>query len=105
MARLFSVVLACLLDETRERQVTRRDAASWCSANALPYFETHAKDASGWTRMLAHLASACLGLGTAPELGASGFAGQPGASVVNEAWLAQMRRGRSRQGARDGGGT
>ncbi len=46
--------------QRREREVTRRDASSWCAANALPYFETHAKDSSGWRHMLAHLAHACL---------------------------------------------
>ena len=55
------VVLAQVLDESLERQVTRRDASSWCLHHQLPYFETHAKDNAGWKRMLTHLARVCLG--------------------------------------------
>jgi len=56
------VVLAQVLDERIERQVTRRDASSWCLHHQLPYFETHEKDNAGWRRMLTHLARVCLGL-------------------------------------------
>jgi len=58
------VVLAHVLDERRERQVTRRDASNWCLQNQLPYFETHAKDNTAWKRMLTHLTRACLGYTT-----------------------------------------
>ena len=55
------VVLAQVLDERLERQVTRRDASSWCLHHQLPYFETHPKDNAAWKRMLLHLARVCLG--------------------------------------------
>ena len=55
------VVLAQVLDESLERQVTRRDATSWCLEHQLPYFETHAKDNARWKRMLTHIARVCLG--------------------------------------------
>lgn len=54
------VVLAHVVDERRERQVTRREASSWCGSVGLPYYETHPADSSGWVRMLAHLASVAL---------------------------------------------
>lgn len=59
-----TVVLAHVLDERAEREVTRRDAASWCAGHSLPYFETHAKDTganSGWRKMLVHLGRTNLG--------------------------------------------
>ena len=55
-----TIVLAHSSDERRERQVTRRDASSWCAAVGLTYFETHPKDTSSWRRMLTHLARECL---------------------------------------------
>ena len=62
------VVLAHIIDERRERQVTRRDASSWCTLQGLPYFETHAKDAHSWRRMLMALANACIVDHSAPRL-------------------------------------
>lgn len=58
------VVLAHVLDERKEREVTRRDASNWCLQNQLPYFETHYHDNSAWKRMLVHLARVCLGYAT-----------------------------------------
>jgi len=56
------VVLAHVIDERRERQVTRREAAQWCAGMDLAYFETHANDGGlggpGWRRLLSHLADA-----------------------------------------------
>ncbi len=57
-AAVVPVVLAHVIDERRERQVTRRDASSWCALEGLTYFETHPKDDVGWRRMMAHLARA-----------------------------------------------
>lgn len=58
------VVLAHVLDERKEREVTRRDASSWCLQNQLPYFETHYHDTAAWRRMLVHLARVSLGYAT-----------------------------------------
>lgn len=55
-----TVVLAHVIDERRERQVTRREASAWCQSVGCTYFETHAKDSTSWRRMLSHLARACL---------------------------------------------
>ena len=54
------VVLAHVLNEHTDREVTRRDASDWCLQNQLPYFETHYHDNSAWKRMLVHLARVCL---------------------------------------------
>ena len=59
-----TVVLAHIIDERRERQVTRREAAAWCQQQKLPYFETHYHDTAAWRRMLVHLARVCLGYAT-----------------------------------------
>ena len=53
-----NVVLAYILDEGRERQVKRREAALWCSTVGLAYFETHANDKYEWKKMISHLAAA-----------------------------------------------
>jgi hypothetical protein len=53
-----NVVLAHILDEGRERQVKRREAALWCSTVGLAYFETHANDKYEWKKMFSHLAAA-----------------------------------------------
>ena len=63
------VVLAHVIDERRERQVTRREASAWCELNGLPFFETHPADIRGWRRLLVHLTDKCR-----PELaGAAAF--------------------------------
>lgn len=51
-----TVVLAHVVDERRTREVTRREAGSWCASVGLPYFETH--PAEHMPKVLAHLASA-----------------------------------------------
>ena len=53
-----TVVLAHIIDERRERQVTRREASAWCASAGvgLPYFETHPLETS--PKVLAHLAAA-----------------------------------------------
>jgi len=53
------VVLAHVIDERRERQVTRREASTWCESVSLPYYETHPADVRGWKRMLQHIAEKC----------------------------------------------
>lgn len=58
-AQSLCVVLAHVIDERRERQVTRRDAARWCSTVGLPYFETNPTEQM--PKVLTHLASATLG--------------------------------------------
>lgn len=65
-----TIVLAHMIDERRDRQVSRRDASSWCAAMGLTYFETHPKDLSATRKMLLHLARACFAEG-----GAAGGAG------------------------------
>ena len=54
-----TVVLAHIIDERRERQVTRREAAAWCQQQNLPYFETHPAE-KPYPRVLHHLASTLL---------------------------------------------
>lgn len=58
---LSTVVLAHIIDERRERQVTRREAAAWCSQlkPPLPYYETHPAERP-YPRVLAHLANTML---------------------------------------------
>ena len=51
------VVLAHVIDERRERQVTRREAAAWSASVGLPFFETHPAEHSP-QRVLVHLAAA-----------------------------------------------
>lgn len=50
-------VLAHVIDERRERQVTRREASAWCVSVGLPYFETHPAERMK-TKVLAHLSAA-----------------------------------------------
>ena len=52
------VVLAHIIDERRERAVTRRDAARWCASKQLPYFETHPAEAV--PKVLSHIAQTCI---------------------------------------------
>lgn len=47
------VVLANIIDERRERQVTRREAAAWAASVGLPFFETH--PAEHTPKLLLHL--------------------------------------------------
>ena len=54
-----TVVLAHIIDERRERQVTRREAAAWAQQQGLPYFETHPNERPV-PRVLAHLADVVL---------------------------------------------
>ena len=54
-----TVVLAHIIDERRERQVTRREAAAWCQQQKLPYFETHPAERP-CPRVLTHLGSVVL---------------------------------------------
>ena len=51
-----TIVLAHVIDERRERQVTRREAAAWCQQMKLPFFETHPAE-KPLPRVLTHLAS------------------------------------------------
>ena len=64
-----TVVLAHMIDERRDRQVSRRDASSWCAAMGITYFESHPKDPSAIRKMLLHLARACFPEG---QVGAAG---------------------------------
>ena len=73
--------------QRREREVTRRDASSWCAANALPYFETHAKDSSGWRHMLAHLAHACLETPIAREQARACWGGHADRRLRQAGWV------------------
>ena len=49
-----TVVLAHVVDERRNREVTRREAAAWCSSVGLPFFETHPAELQ--PKVLGHLA-------------------------------------------------
>lgn len=58
-----TIVLAHIIDERRERQVTRREAAAWCQQQKPPlaYFETHTTvNEKPYPRVLAHLADTLL---------------------------------------------
>ena len=57
-----TVVLAHIIDERRERQVTRREAAAWAQQVGVPYFEMVSGSSSErpCPRVLTHLASAVL---------------------------------------------
>lgn len=60
-----TVVLAHVVDERRNREVTRREAAAWCSSVGLPFFETHPAELQ--PKVLGHLARA-VAQGEAPTL-------------------------------------
>jgi hypothetical protein len=61
-----TVVLAHIIDERRERQVTRREAAAWCQQQKLPYFEMHQAERPV-PKVLAHLADVVLREDSAQE--------------------------------------
>ena len=72
-----AIIVAHVIDERASRQVSRRDAASWCADAGLPYFElSQTSDTAyareGWERMLQHVARVALGY-KVQEVGGASF--------------------------------